>query len=190
MDVFGGPTKLPTGAQEPEVHRDGARRPDLAIGATLGTEHSVEDPVGISDDIEGNAQVRAVGGKAFGRCESDDGDVCVTEEVEVIAHGDHVFLAWQSSEVSVQDQHERSAAHVSGSPWPTVVVDEFEVGKRVADVQQPGGVHDGAQVRPMRLAACSIAATSPSMEPAHASRSSEVSSTTSPVSVSATTTGA
>jgi hypothetical protein len=46
-----------------------------------------------------------------GGCEGSDGDAGVTELVDVIARGDHVFLVWQSSQVPVQDQDEWSAWH-------------------------------------------------------------------------------
>ena len=57
------------------------------------------------------------------------------ELVEVIAHGDHVFLAGQSSQVPVQYQHEWPAAHLGGAPRPTLVIDEFHVRERVTDVE-------------------------------------------------------
>ena len=76
--------------------------------------------------------------------EGDDGDPGVTELVEVIAHGDHVFLAGQSSKVPVQDQHEWSAAHLGGAPRSTLVVDEFDVRERVTDVE-------GHVVSPVRV---------------------------------------
>ena len=84
-----------------------------------------------------------VGGQAIGCGEGDDRDPGVTELVEVIAHGDHVFLAGQSSKVPVQDQHEWSAAHLGGAPRTNLVIDEFQVRERVTDV-------DGHPVSPVR----------------------------------------
>lgn len=40
--------------------------------------------------------------------ERHDDDHGVTEPVEVLAHGEHVFLAGQSSEMAVQHQHHRT----------------------------------------------------------------------------------
>ena len=76
-----------------------------------------------------------VGGQAIGCGEGDDRDPGVTELVEVIAHGDHVFLAGQSSEVPVQDQHEWSPSKLGRSPWPPLMVGELDVGERVTDAE-------------------------------------------------------
>ena len=75
----------------------------------------------------------AVGAEPFGCGERDDDDGCVAELVEVIAHGDHVFLTWQSSKVTVQHQNQWPAAMIPGAPDLTGVIDEFEVRERVAD---------------------------------------------------------
>ena len=139
-DVLGGPLEPSTGADESEIHPDRARRPDLAVRATLCTEQFVDDSVGVSDDIEREPKVRPVGGEAFGGGEGDDGDPGVTELVEVIAHGDHVFLAGQSSQVPVQDQHEWSATHLGGAPRPTFVIDELDIGEQVIHLERHVGV--------------------------------------------------
>lgn len=138
VDVLGGPMQPSAGADQSCVHPDGAQRPDLAVRAALGAEQFVEDSVGVSDDIKGESKVSPVGGQSFGGGEGDDGDPGVTELVEVVAHGDHVFLARQSSQVPVQDQHKWSATHLGCAPRPTLMVDEFDVGKRVADVEGHG----------------------------------------------------
>ena len=130
--------------------------------------------------------MRPIGGEPLGSGEGDDGDVGVAELVEVIAHGDHVFLAGQSSEVPMQHQHEWSPTHLGGAPRPTLVIDELDIGQRVADLDG----HGITQVRPRRSAARSIASTSRSIEPSQVSRSAGPSSTMWPASVSATTTGA
>jgi len=46
-----------------------------------------------------------------------------------------VFLAWQSSKVTVQHQYEWVAAMIIGVPDVAGVIDEFEVGERVADAE-------------------------------------------------------
>ena len=135
MDVFGRSMEPTPGAQEPGVHPDRARRPHLAGTASFGAEQSVERPVGVGDDVEAEMEVLSVRTEAFRGGEGDDGDPGVTELVEVIAHGDHVFLAGQSSKVAVQDQHDGPAAHLGGAPRPTLVIDEFYVRKRVTDVE-------------------------------------------------------
>ena len=124
-----------TGADEPEIHPDRARRPDLAVRATFCTEQFVEDSVGVSDDIEWEPKVCPVGGQAIGCGEGDDRDPGITELVEVIAHGDHVFLAGQSSQVPVQDQHEWPATHPGGAPRPTLVIDKLDLRERVTDLE-------------------------------------------------------
>ena len=173
-------------ADESCIHPDRADRPHLAVGASLGTQESVERPVGVGDDIEGEFKVRPVGGEPLRGGEGDDRDVGVAELVEVIAHGDHVFLARQSSKVPVQHQHEWSPTHLAGAPRPTLVIDELDIRKRVADLKG----HGITQVTPRRSADLSIASTSRSIEPSQVSRSAGPSSTTWPASVSATTTGA
>jgi hypothetical protein len=134
--------EAPTGAQEPCVHPQRARRPHLSVAASLGTKQVVERAVGVGDDIEGESEVLAVRGGAFRGGEGDDGDPGVTELVEVIAHGDHMFLAGQSSKVPVQDQHEWPAAQVGAAPRLTFVIDKFDVWERVAHVEG----HDAAPV--------------------------------------------
>jgi hypothetical protein len=72
--------------------------------------------------------VFAVRRQPVGCGEGDDDDGGVTELGAVIAHGDHVFLARQSSKVAVQHQHERSPAMVGRAPPLAGVIDELEVG--------------------------------------------------------------
>ena len=43
----------------------------------------------------------------------------------------------------MQDQHERSATHLGGTPWSTVVADELDIGERVTDAEG----HVGSPVR-------------------------------------------
>ena len=56
------------------IHPDRAGRPHLAVGASLGTQQSVERPVGVGDDIEGEPKVRPIRGEPLGSGEGDDGD--------------------------------------------------------------------------------------------------------------------
>ncbi len=73
--------------------------------------------------------------------ERHDDEQCVTELVEVIAHGDHVFLAGQSSEVAVEHQHERSTSVVAEAPGVPFVIDEGDVGEQVALADHGEGAH-------------------------------------------------
>ena len=43
--------------------------------------------------------------------EGYDRDLSVSEFIESLAHGEDVFLTWQSIQVAVQDQHEGNASH-------------------------------------------------------------------------------
>ena len=53
----------------------------------------------------------------------------------MVAHGDHVFLARQSSKVSVKGQHQRPAELIDRAPCAAVLVDEFDDRERVTDVE-------------------------------------------------------
>lgn len=135
VDVLGGLSEMAPSQEQTCVHPQRAERPDLAIATSLGAEQSVQAAVDVGDDGEGNREVVAVGIESFGRGEGDDDDGCVTELVEVIAHGDHMFLTGQSSKVTVQHQYEWAAAMITGTPDLAGVIDEFEVGERVADAE-------------------------------------------------------
>lgn len=117
------------------VHAQCAEGPDLAVAAAFGAEQVVEAAVDVGDDRERNREVVAVSSESFWRGEGDNDDGGVTELVEVVAHGDHVFLTGQSSKVSVQHQYERASALVGGAPDLSGVIDEFEFGERVADAE-------------------------------------------------------
>jgi hypothetical protein len=117
------------------VHAQCAERPDLPVAAVFCAEQVVQAAVDVGDDGERNGKVVAVGSEPFGRGEGDDDDVCVTELVEVIAHGDHVFLAGQSSKVTVQHQYEWASAVIIGAPDLAGVIGEFEVREWVSDAE-------------------------------------------------------
>ena len=117
------------------IHAQRAEGPDLSVAAALGAEQTVQAAVDVGDDGERNGEVVAVTSESFGRGEGDDDDVCVTELVEAIAHGDHMFLTRQSSKVTVQHQYERASAVITGAPDLACVIDEFEVREWVADAE-------------------------------------------------------
>ena len=86
--------------------------------------------------------MRPVRGEALRVGEGHDGDRGVPEAVEVIAHGDHVLLARQSSQVPVQDQHQRPAGVCRDAPRLQVLVDQVDVG------------NPGRRLARSRLASC------------------------------------
>jgi len=133
VDVLGRPTESATGADKSHVHPDRSRRPHLTERSSSYSQQFVQDPISVSDDVEREPKARPVGGQTLGGRERDDRDPGVTELVEVIAHGDHVFLTGQSSEVPVQDQDEWSATHRGGAPRPTRMIGELEVGERLTE---------------------------------------------------------
>ena len=65
----------------------------------------------------------------------------VTESVDVIAHGDHVLLARQSSEVTMQYQQQWPTAMIAEPPRAAVVVDEGEVGEQLPLVDDGKRAH-------------------------------------------------
>jgi len=70
--------------------------------------------------------------------ERDHRDDRITELVEAIAHGDHVFLAGQSSQMAVEHQHDRPPPEVGGAPRLALVVDERDVGQTITELQRHG----------------------------------------------------
>lgn len=79
-------------------------------------------------------------GKAMGIGEGDHGDSGVCEVVEVVAHGDHMFLARQSGQMTVQHEHHRPTGLIGESPRAKVMVDQGDVGHLVAYVQSHGWI--------------------------------------------------
>ena len=72
--------------------------------------------------------VRRRAGRIIG--EGDHDGECIAELLEVIAHGDHVFLTRQSSEMPVQHQQQRCAVVVAETPRLPVVIDERDIGQQ------------------------------------------------------------
>ena len=112
-------------------------------------EQPVQRALRIADEGERRGEMAAMGGQPLGGGKRDHGDRGVTEVVDAIAHGDHVLLARQSSEVTVQHQHERAAHVIAGAPQPTVVVDQVDRWEGVTDTE--GHAHQSARVQPRRL---------------------------------------
>ena len=77
----------------------------LPVRPSFRTEETVEGTVGVGQQRELDLQSRPVGGQPLRGCERDDDHRRITECLDVVAHGDHVLLARQSSEVAMQDQH-------------------------------------------------------------------------------------
>ena len=65
----------------------------------------------------------------------------VAELVEMIAHGDHVLLARQSSEVAMQHQQQWPTAMIAEAPRAAVVVDEGEVGEQLPFIDDGKRAH-------------------------------------------------
>ena len=103
-------------SQQACVHAQHAQGPDLAVAAAFGTEQLVQAAVDVGDDGERNREVVAVSYQSFRRCEGNNDNSGVTELVEVVAHGDHVFLTRQSSKVSMEYQYQRASALIGGAP--------------------------------------------------------------------------
>ncbi len=59
--------------------------------------------------------------------EGDNSDVSVTESFLLFAHGDHMFLAWQSHQVPVKNQQHRPTALIGQPPRATIVRRQCEV---------------------------------------------------------------
>lgn len=128
-------------ADQSGVRREGAWRPDLPQCAATGAEQPVEDPVYVCDDGERDVEVVPVGAeprRVVG--EGDDDRLGVVELVEVIAHGDHMLLARQSSKVTVQHQQQRTTSMVTEPERDAVMVDEVDIGDQIAHADDvPGG---------------------------------------------------
>jgi phosphatidylglycerophosphate synthase len=75
--------------------------------------------------------VLAIRRQTFWRRKGDHGHDGIAELSDLIAHGEHMFLARQSSEVAMQNQHHRSPAMVLDSPLLAVVVNQGNVWKQV-----------------------------------------------------------
>lgn len=118
--------------EQPRIHRECARRPDPTERTTRCAERSVHRPIGVDehrhiDLVEAEmAAVRSGGHDTAG--ERDDRDVGVGEPVVVVAHGGHVFLTGQSSEMAVQHEHHGATAVLRHMPGCSVVIDEHEIG--------------------------------------------------------------
>lgn len=97
-------------------------------------------PLEVGDDREGDPEVGAVGGEPRRLVgEGDDDGKGVAESIEVVAHGGHVFLAWQSSEVAVQDEQQRPATVIAEAERAPFVIDEGDVREWVALADHAGG---------------------------------------------------
>ena len=137
----GGPQPAPA-SQEPGIHRDRARRPHLSHRSPTGAEQAVQLAVDLGEQRHVEVEVVPVSGEprvVAGEGDHDGEDVGLA--VEVIAHGDHVFLAGQSSEVAVQDHHEEPLAMFAEPPRLPFVVDEGEIGERVTFADHVVGFH-------------------------------------------------
>lgn len=103
--------------------------------AVSRTDKAVERPRPVRQDGKGDCEVGAVCGEPVGFGEGHHSDSCITEMGEMVAHGDHMFLAGQSSEVAVEDQDDRSASVLGQRPGAAVLIDEIHIWHGLANTQ-------------------------------------------------------
>jgi hypothetical protein len=122
------PTSL---AEEAGVHAQRSDRPDVVPLATCCAEEVVQLTLRIGDQGDScRRELQMVGGGTDALrvvCEADDDRLCLAEPVEVVAHGDHVFLAGQSSEMAVEDQDDGSAEQGVEMPGRSMAVDQLHI---------------------------------------------------------------
>ena len=81
--------------------------------------------------------------------EGDDDDLGATESFEVLAHGKHVLLAGQSSEMSVENEYDHPTPVLAEAPGLAAVVDEVDIGHVVAHPQRhPSGPPSRLSISP------------------------------------------
>ena len=136
----------------------GAKQLDVLL-RRLPTPHTPEGPASKAEGPIGLALYVADDGERIGESlpvapehprigERDHDNLAVAQFVLSSAHGVDVCFAGQSSEMSVQDQHQRLADRIAGLPSRAGVVDQFDVREDVADRQGlsvGSGVHGGSQ---------------------------------------------
>ena len=97
------------------MHADGARGPHLAVAAPFGAEPSVERPVGVGNDVEGQMKVLPVRGETLRDCEGDDRDPGVTELIKVTRTA--ITCSWQGSQARCRCRiSTRGRPHISAVP--------------------------------------------------------------------------
>lgn len=118
--------------------------PDPPYRTAAEIERPVGEPSLVADDRERVGETVAVASEDPRSGERDDHDFGVAELISSITHGVDMCLARDSSQMSVQDQHQGPSCYVTGSPRITGVIDQLEVGNRVADndaVARGSGAH-------------------------------------------------
>lgn len=108
--VLGGAMQSPARSHEPRVHAEGPDAVDAPPRTAPEIECSIEDPIRVGQDGERKREAIVILTEAFASGEGDHHHVGGPELVEVIAHGDHVFLAGQSGEMAVEDHDTRPTA--------------------------------------------------------------------------------
>lgn len=144
--VFGKAPKLSAASHQAYVHGERAGRPHITNRATSGAEQVVQLSLTVGQQGKRQIEVFAVGRQLCRVVSERDHDrKRIAELIEVIAHDDHVFLAWQSSQVTMQDQQQRSAAMILEPPWRTFMIDEGDFGEEFALVDHVRGGHARAR---------------------------------------------
>lgn len=119
--VLGRPLESPALAQEPRVRPPHLRSPDLPHRPSTESVGAVGGSLLVDEQGERREPVALILGDVLGRAERDDDHFRITELVEAVAHGDRVFLAGQSGEVAVEDQHDWPSFMIGQPPAAAVV---------------------------------------------------------------------
>lgn len=107
--------------------------PDSPERPATEVQSSIGQALLVADDGELGGETSPVAGEDSWVGKGDDNDLAVTQFVSSSAHGVDVCLARQSSQMTVQDEHERASGRIARFPNRPRVVDEFDIGKGVAD---------------------------------------------------------
>jgi hypothetical protein len=91
-------------SHETDVHRNRPARPDLSERSSTRPEQPVQLAVDVGEQWEIDAEMFGEGSQPrWVVGESDDHRLGIPQIVDVLAHGTHVLLARQSSEMPVQN---------------------------------------------------------------------------------------
>lgn len=135
--VFGRAPQFSPLPQQACVKEQGTRVVHVAERGSTQLELAVDGSIGVGEQGKWQVEVVAVVRQALRACEGHGGDVSVAEAVDLIAHGDQVFLAGQSHQVAMEDQHHGLTAMIGQRPGASFVVERREVVDWLARVHGP-----------------------------------------------------
>jgi hypothetical protein len=131
--VLGGAAQSPSTANQLRVHRERPRRPHPPERPSPCSEHPVDHPVDIGQHRKVEPEMGSIRRETRrGVGKGDHNRKSMSEFAAVITHGDHVLLAGQSSEMAVQDEHQRTAAMITQAERQAVVIDEDDLWEHIA----------------------------------------------------------